>query len=93
MVEQLKQSEPVIVRWIRDAQASGRLLAEYESVELGDLLMGQVKAVALWPQIMMGQPPLDELRRQRLAEMAIRQFWVLSASNRMPNCRACAAIH
>lgn len=74
MVEQLKQSEPVIVRWIRDAQASGRLLAEYEPVELGDLLMGQVKAVALWPQIMMGQPPLDELRRQRLAEMAIRQF-------------------
>ncbi|WP_374762144.1 TetR/AcrR family transcriptional regulator C-terminal domain-containing protein [Massilia scottii] len=46
-----------MTRWIRAALADGKL-KECDPVFAATLLQGQVKAMAFWPQVTMGAPPL-----------------------------------
>jgi TetR/AcrR family transcriptional regulator of autoinduction and epiphytic fitness len=38
------------------------------------LLQGHLKTFAFWPQVTMGQPPLDDAARQRVLETAVDMF-------------------
>jgi TetR/AcrR family transcriptional regulator of autoinduction and epiphytic fitness len=38
------------------------------------MLQGQLKAVAFWPQVTMGAPPLDDAQQAQLIEVAVTMF-------------------
>ncbi|MFP1680973.1 TetR/AcrR family transcriptional regulator [Alloalcanivorax sp. C16-1] len=73
IIGRMDEKEGGLVRWIRAAIADGRLRSVDEDFA-GQQLQGLVKSFALWPQIMMGQPPLDETERERVAESAVAMF-------------------
>ncbi len=59
--------------WIRAAIADGRL-RRVDSEFAGHQLHGLVKSFAFWPQVTMGQAPLNEQERARVAESAVAMF-------------------
>lgn len=73
IVARLGEREEGVTAWIRAAQADGRLKGD-DPVFAATLLQGQVKAVAFWPQVAMGAPPLDQAAQARLVEAAVSMF-------------------
>lgn len=73
MVERLKNQEEGIVAWIRAAQADKRLKAG-DPVLMGEMLQGQLKALAFWPQIAMGQALLDAAQQKKLIQICTEMF-------------------
>lgn len=73
IVARLGEREEGVTAWIRAAQADGRLKPG-DPVFAATLLQGQVKAVAFWPQVAMGAPPLDAAAQARLVEAAVSMF-------------------
>ncbi|HEL3241679.1 TPA: TetR/AcrR family transcriptional regulator [Stenotrophomonas maltophilia] len=59
--------------WIRAAIADGRL-REVDPEFAGHQLHGLVKSFAFWPQVTMGQAPLNAEGRARVAESAVAMF-------------------
>ncbi len=59
--------------WIRAAIADGRL-RKVDPEFAGHQLHGLVKSFAFWPQVTMGQAPLNEQERARVAESAVAMF-------------------
>jgi len=73
MVERLGAREAGLALWVREAVADGRLDAPdpaFAAMQLECL----VKGFAFWPQIAMGQPPLDEATRERVSRGAVDMF-------------------
>ena len=73
MVARLAEKEEGFATWIRAAQADGRLRAgdpQYAAYQL----QGMVKAFAFWPQLTLGQPPLDVLQQGRLLSDCVDMF-------------------
>ncbi|MFC3940134.1 TetR/AcrR family transcriptional regulator [Pseudomonas gingeri NCPPB 3146 = LMG 5327] len=73
MVSRLAEREEGFKQWIRDAQADGTFKAvdpEFAAQQLHGLL----KAFAFWPQITLGQPPLDPPMQTRVIESALDLF-------------------
>ncbi|MGZ0705159.1 TetR/AcrR family transcriptional regulator [Pseudomonas piscis] len=73
MVARLGEREEGLARWIRGAQADGRLKPvdpEFAAQQLHGLL----KSFALWPQITLGQPPLAADVQSRVVESALDMF-------------------
>ncbi|KPA98020.1 TetR/AcrR family transcriptional regulator [Pseudomonas asplenii] len=73
MVSRLASQEEGFKQWIRDAQADGKLKAvdpEFATHQIYGLL----KAFAFWPQISLGQPPLDTATQTRVIESALDLF-------------------
>ncbi len=73
MVARLGEREEGLARWIRSAQADGRLKPvdpEFAAQQLHGLL----KSFALWPQITLGQPPLAADMQSRVVESALDMF-------------------
>jgi len=73
MVSRLSEREEEFNQWIRDAQADGTLKpvdAEFAAHQIHGLL----KAFAFWPQITLGQPPLDSPTQARVIESALDLF-------------------
>ncbi|NWA01680.1 TetR/AcrR family transcriptional regulator [Pseudomonas gingeri] len=73
MVSRLAEREEGFKQWIRDAQADGTFKAvdpEFAAQQLHGLL----KAFAFWPQITLGQPPLDIPTQTRVIESALDLF-------------------
>jgi TetR/AcrR family transcriptional regulator, regulator of autoinduction and epiphytic fitness len=72
-VARLAEREEDLTVWIRAAKADGR-------VKLGDPVFvaqqvhGIVKAFAFWPQVTMGQPPLNKREQKKVAEAAADMF-------------------
>ena len=73
IVARLGEREEGVTTWIRAALADGKL-KPCDPVFAATLLHGQVKAVAFWPQVAMGAPPLDKAAQARLVEAAANMF-------------------
>lgn len=79
MVERVVKNEMGIVGWIRAAQADGKLKGGAEAGWMGDLLVGMMKSLAFWPQVIMGQEMLTEASRQAAVETVLRMFLAVFA--------------
>lgn len=73
IVARLGEREEGLTLWIRAAQADGRLKGS-DPAFAATLLHGQVKAVAFWPQVTMGMPPLAPEMQAPLVEAAVSMF-------------------
>ncbi|HGL4261000.1 TetR/AcrR family transcriptional regulator [Burkholderia dolosa] len=73
MVQRLGEREEDVTAWVRAAATAGRLSVA-DPVFAAHQLHGLVKAFAFWPQVTMGQPPLDEREQQTVAESAADMF-------------------
>ena len=73
MVARLNDKEEGVTIWLRGAQADGQL-SKADPVLASHMLQGQLKTFAFWPQVAMGQPPLDAATRQQVVEMAVDMF-------------------
>ena len=73
MVERLNSQEGGIVAWIKAAQADGKLKAGDPNL-MGDMLQGQLKAVAFWPQIGMGQAMLSTAQQKQVIQLTADMF-------------------
>lgn len=73
IVARLGEREEGVTRWIRAAQADGKL-KPYDPAFATALLQGQVKAVAFWPQVTMGAPALEPAQQAQLVEAAVSMF-------------------
>lgn len=79
MVEKLNNKEEGIVAWIKAAQADHQLKAG-DAALMGDMLQGQLKSIAFWPQIAMGQALLDEVQQQKLIQTTADMFLLYYAN-------------
>ncbi|WMJ68954.1 TetR/AcrR family transcriptional regulator [Stenotrophomonas sp. 24(2023)] len=73
IVGRMKEKESGVTGWIRAAIADGRLQPvdpEFATFQLE----GLVKSFAFWPQVTLGQPPLAQAERRRVAESAVKMF-------------------
>lgn len=73
LVERLSEKEEGVAAWMRAAQADGRLRA-VDPQYAAHLLQGQVKAFAFWPQLTMGQPPLDAAQQGQVLADCVDMF-------------------
>ncbi|WP_025112884.1 TetR/AcrR family transcriptional regulator [Pseudomonas sp. H1h] len=73
MVARMGEREEGLTVWIRAAQADGRLKA-VDAEFAAQQLQGLLKSFGFWPQISMGQPPLDAATRKAVAESALEMF-------------------
>lgn len=73
MVAKLGEREEGVCTWIRGAQADGKLAA-VDPVFAAHQLQGLLKTFAFWPQITMGQAPLDQTMQKRVVESAVDMF-------------------
>lgn len=73
VMARIGEREQGITRWIRDAQADGRLKAG-DPAFASTMLQGQIKAVAFWPQITMGAPLLTSAQQSALVEATVSMF-------------------
>jgi len=79
MMGKLAEKEEGLATWIRAAQADGRLASDIAPADAAHQLQGMLKASAFWPQVAMGQPPLQADARQRLMEDCVDMFLALRA--------------
>lgn len=73
IVCRMGEKESGVSAWIRAAIADGRL-RQVDPEFAGHQLQGLVKSFAFWPQVTMGQPPLAQAERTRVAESAVAMF-------------------
>ncbi|MBI3285757.1 MAG: TetR/AcrR family transcriptional regulator [Burkholderiales bacterium] len=73
MVEKLSRREEGIAAWIRAAQADGKL-KNGDAALMGDMLQGQLKSMAFWPQVAMGQPCLNEEQLRQVLQLTAGMF-------------------
>jgi TetR/AcrR family transcriptional regulator of autoinduction and epiphytic fitness len=73
MVEKLSRREEGIAAWIKAAQVDGKLIAGDPTL-IGDMLQGQLKAMAFWPQVAMGQALLTEAQQKKVIELTTEMF-------------------
>jgi TetR/AcrR family transcriptional regulator of autoinduction and epiphytic fitness len=73
IVARLGEREEGVSVWIRAAQADGKLKS-CDPAFAATLLQGQVKALAFWPQVTMGAPPLEPAMQAQLVEAAVSMF-------------------
>ena len=73
MVTRMSEREEGLTVWIRAAAAAGRLKTK-DPVFASHQLQGLIKGFAFWPQITLGQPPLDAVVQKQVAESAVDMF-------------------
>ncbi|WP_322034052.1 TetR/AcrR family transcriptional regulator [Paraburkholderia sp. J76] len=73
MVARIGEREEDLTVWVRAAAADGRLKTP-DPAFASQQLQGVVKAFAFWPQVAMGQPPLDEAQQRQIAESSADLF-------------------
>lgn len=73
MLARLGNREEGLTVWMRAAATDGRLKTD-DPLFASMQLQGLVKSFALWPQLSMGQPPLDDAQQTRVAEAAVNMF-------------------
>ncbi|HTD02323.1 TetR/AcrR family transcriptional regulator [Undibacterium sp.] len=73
MISRMDKREEGVTAWIRAAQTDGKLKA-VDPEFAAHLLQGQLKAFAFWPQIAMGQVPLDEIQQTAVVQTAVDMF-------------------
>ena len=73
MVNRLSQREEGFTLWVRAAQEDGRLRGS-DPAFAAHQIQSLLKAFAFWPQITLGQPPLDATSQANVIESAIDLF-------------------
>ncbi len=73
IIARINEREEGVTTWIRAAQADGKLKPG-DALFAATLLQGQVKAVAFWPQVTMGAPPLAPEMHAALVDAAVSMF-------------------
>jgi TetR/AcrR family transcriptional regulator of autoinduction and epiphytic fitness len=73
MVGKLGSKEEGVSVFVRAAQADGKLKAG-DPQFMANTLQGQLKSFAFWPQVAMGQPPLDESQQAAVVTAAVDMF-------------------
>jgi len=73
IIARINEREEGVTTWIRAAQADGKLKPG-DPVFAATLLQGQIKAVAFWPQVTMGAPPLAPAHHAALVDAAVSMF-------------------
>jgi TetR/AcrR family transcriptional regulator of autoinduction and epiphytic fitness len=73
LIARINAREEGLTVWIRAAQADGALIAG-DPLFASTLLQGQLKAVAFWPQVTMGAPPIDAGQQRQLVDITVTMF-------------------
>ena len=73
MVARLADKEEGVTGWLRAALADGKL-KPMDPVFASHQLQGQLKSFAFWPQVTMGQPPLETATETAVVETAVDMF-------------------
>jgi TetR/AcrR family transcriptional regulator of autoinduction and epiphytic fitness len=73
MVTRLTRKEEEAVVWLRAAQADGKLL-KADPMLAPQMLTGQLKTFAFWPQVTLNQPPLDAATQKKVVEATVDMF-------------------
>ncbi|APA89466.1 TetR/AcrR family transcriptional regulator (plasmid) [Paraburkholderia sprentiae WSM5005] len=73
MVARMGEREEDLTAWVRAADADGRIKTD-DPVFAALQLQALVKAFAFWPQVALGQVPLDAGEQKRIAEAAADMF-------------------
>ncbi len=73
MVARLSAKEEAVTNWLRAAQADGKF-TKADPFIVSQMLQGQLKTFAFWPQVTMGQPPLTPAMRQQVVEATVEMF-------------------
>ncbi|MBV7538534.1 TetR/AcrR family transcriptional regulator [Duganella sp. sic0402] len=74
MVGRLSVKEEAVTTWLRAAQADGKLLRAGDPELASQILQGQLKTFAFWPQVTMNQPPLSAEMQQKVVQSAVEMF-------------------
>jgi TetR/AcrR family transcriptional regulator of autoinduction and epiphytic fitness len=74
MVSRLSVKEEAVTTWLRAAQADGKLVRAGDPELASQMLQGQLKTFAFWPQVTMNQPPLNEDMQRKVVEAAVEMF-------------------
>ena len=81
IVARMGEREQGVTSWIRAAQADGRLKAG-DPEWAAALLQGQLKALAFWPQVTMGAPPLAPAQQAQLVDAVVSMFLAYFAESK-----------
>jgi len=73
MVARLSAKEEAVTQWLRAAQADGKL-RDADPVLASQMLQGQLKTFAFWPQVTLNQPPLDPATQQKVLDATVDMF-------------------
>jgi TetR/AcrR family transcriptional regulator of autoinduction and epiphytic fitness len=73
MVAKLGDKEEGVTGFLRAAQQDKKLKPG-DPAFLSHLLQGQLKTFAFWPQVAMGQPPLDDAQQDLVVRSAVEMF-------------------
>lgn len=73
MVNRLAEKDTGVAGWIRAAREDGKL-KPVDHAFASQLLQGQLKTFAFWPQVTLAQPMLDEATQRRVVETAVDLF-------------------
>ncbi|SFU47756.1 TetR/AcrR family transcriptional regulator [Pseudoduganella namucuonensis] len=73
MIARLADKEEGVTAWIRAALEDGKL-KPLDPAFASHLLQGQLKMFAFWPQVAMGQPPLDAAAETAVVTAAVEMF-------------------
>lgn len=73
MVAKFSEKDTGVSGWVRAAQADGRL-KPVEPAFASQLLQGQLKAFAFWPQVTLGQPIIGHATQQQVIDAAVDTF-------------------
>ncbi len=73
MVSRLSAKEEAVTSWLRAAQADGKL-TKADPVLASQMLQGNLKTFAFWPQVTLNQPPLDAETQRQVVEATVDMF-------------------
>jgi TetR/AcrR family transcriptional regulator of autoinduction and epiphytic fitness len=73
MVSRLARKEEAVILWLRAAQVDGKLL-KVDPALASQILQGQLKTFAFWPQVTLNQPPLDAAMQKTVVEATVDMF-------------------
>lgn len=73
MVARLSAKEEGMTRWLRAAQADGKL-RPVDPLLASHMLQGHIKTFAFWPQVTLDQPPLDPATQRTVVEATVDMF-------------------
>lgn len=71
MVARLSVKEEAVTTWLRAAQADGKLVRAGDPELASQMLQGQLKTFAFWPQVTLNQPPLSAAMQRQVVEAAV----------------------
>ena len=74
MVARLSVKEEAVTLWLRAAQADGKLTRAGDPELASQMLQGQLKTFAFWPQVTMNQPPLSEAMQRTVVAASVDMF-------------------